>query len=72
MSSIQAVREIRAGTDREAVCSKLGISYHRIEKIESAYCNVPDALLVRIERLFADREQLRGIISTLLAHRGIP
>ena len=68
LNSIRAVREIRAGASRGKVCGELGISPRNIDRIESAYGNVPDNLLAGIERLLADREKLRRLISNLM-HR---
>jgi len=68
LNSIRAVREIRAGASRRQVCGNLGISPRNIDRIESAYGNVPDTLLAGIERLLSDREKLRRLISNLM-HR---
>lgn len=68
LNSIRAVREIRAGASRRQVCGDLGISPRNIDRIESAYDNVPDTLLAGIERLLSDREKLRRLISNLM-HR---
>jgi hypothetical protein len=68
LNSVRAVREIRAGASRRKVCGDLGISERNIGRIESAYDNVSDNLLAGIERLLADREKLRRLISNLM-HR---
>jgi hypothetical protein len=68
LRSVHAARELKAGIDRAAVSNAHGISVRRIEKIESAYANVSDAVLAGIERLLADREKLRHLIASLL-HR---
>jgi hypothetical protein len=68
LNSIRAVRELRAGTDRCRISGELGISLRDIDRIESVYGSVPDQLLGGIERLLADRERLRRLISNLM-HR---
>ena len=68
LNSIQAARELRAGADHERVCGTYGISPRNIERIASTYGAVPDQLLDGIERLIADRERLRRLISNLM-HR---
>jgi len=68
LNSVRAVREIRAGRNPLKVSGELGISLRNIDKIESAYGNVPDSLLAGIERLLTDREKLRRLISNLM-HR---
>jgi len=69
LNSIRALRELRAGANRSKVSDDLGISLRNIDRIESAYDSVPDQLLAGIERLLADRERLRRLVSSLM-HRG--
>jgi hypothetical protein len=68
LNSIRAARELRAGADREQVGGSYGISPENLERIASTYGNVPEHLLDGIERLIADRERLRRLVSNLM-HR---
>ena len=68
LSSIRAVREIRAGRNPRQVSGNLGISLRNIDRIESLYGAVPDHLLAGIERLLNEREKLRRLVSSLM-HR---
>jgi hypothetical protein len=68
INSIRAARELRAGASPRKISGDYGISAANIERIESAYGNVPDHLLAGIERLLNDREKLRRLISNLM-HR---
>ena len=68
LNSIRAARELRAGASPRKISGDYGISPANIERIESAYGNVPDNLLAGIERLLNDREKLRRLISNLM-HR---
>jgi hypothetical protein len=66
LNGIRAVRELRAGANRDSVGGKLGISPRNIDRIETAWGNVPEPLLAGIERLLSDREKLRRLISNLM------
>jgi hypothetical protein len=66
LNHIRAARGLRAGANPDAVGNELGISKRNLDKIESLYAGIPDALLASIERLLHDRDQLRHIISSLL------
>ena len=66
LNHIRAARGLRAGANPDVVGSELGISKRNMDKIESLYAGLPDALLAGIERLLNDRDQLRHIISSLL------
>jgi hypothetical protein len=68
LNSVRAARELRAGANRSKVSGEHGISLRDIDRIESEYGSVPDHLLASIERLLADRERLRRLISNLM-HR---
>jgi len=68
LKSVRAARVLRAGVNKEAVSNEFGISLHNVEKIQSAYGSLSDALLIGIERVLADREKLRHLVSNLL-HR---
>ena len=66
LTSVRAIRQLRLGSSREAIGSELGISLSSLHKIEDAFCNVPDTLIVGIERLLCDREKLQRLISNLM------
>jgi hypothetical protein len=69
LNSVRAIRELRAGASRRQISEAFGISPRNIDRIESAWDSVPDQLLAGIERLLADRERLRRLVSNLM-HRG--
>jgi hypothetical protein len=68
LNSVRAARELRAGANPKNIGNTLGMSLRTMERIETAYEPVPDALLAGIERLLNDREKLRRLVSTLM-HR---
>lgn len=70
LSSIRAARSMRNGENRDSVSRNLGISPTLMDRISATYANVPDALLVGIERVLSDRERLRRLISELMHTQG--
>lgn len=72
LNSVRAVRELRAGASRRRISDEFGISPRNIDRIEAAYDRVSDQLLAGIERLLADRERLRRLVSNLMHRESLP
>ena len=64
---VRAARELREGRPPGVISDELGISKNNMQRIQSLYAEVSDAALASIERLLDERDQLRMIISTLMA-----
>jgi len=64
---LKAVRLIRAGSGADQVCKALRLPLDSVRAVEAVCRDVPDDILVRLERALSDNEKLRRLIAGLVS-----
>ena len=62
---LKAVRMIRAGSTPDQVCKALRLQPDSVRAWETAWRNVPDDILARLEHVLSDNEKLRRLVAGL-------
>jgi hypothetical protein len=62
---LEAVRLIRTGLASDQVCRKLGLRSDQLRSVETAYQDIPDDILARLENALRANEKLRRLVAEL-------